>query len=819
MKNKLLISSFRKIWHSKKKFLSLLCLALLGVGFFAGIKATSPDMTKTLDKYLKDNNVYDIEITSTLGLTDSDIEELKKLNIAKEIVGSKYTDEIITVKDVSKTARILSLTDINKAILKEGTLPNKKNELVVEEAFLEDNELSIGDVIKLDSTNLSTNIFKIVGVVESPIYFTSYRGTTNVGSGELNYYFYTIEEAFSTDYYTNIYLTLNQTSSLITDSSEYQKEVESIIAKIDTIKEKQEDARFNNLFGDTIKTLENNHLPVNMDNFPSSTWYLFDRTDNNAYITFTDSAQSIKKIGSVFPLIFYLVAILISLVSMSRMVEEERLEIGTLKGLGFANYHIYIKNLLYAFLATTIGGFIGMFIGFKIIPSIIWNIYTNMFSISNFVVEFNFYYGSIGLFIALLCICGSSIITTYNILREKPSELMRPKAPKIGKKIFLERFKFWDKLRFSTKISIRNIFRYKKRIIITIIGLAGSTALLLVGFGLKDSVTDIVRFNYNNVFIYDRMLYLANNDLDELNKLLDSNDTITDKVEVRYEVINLYNQNKDSLEVNLIVPQNEEELSGVIKLNDINNKKKEVTIKDDYIILSEKLAKMLKVKVGDKVLLLIDDEYKEIEVSNIVENYIRDYAYLSLNSYKKLFQEYSTNVILINNNDDYNEQFDEEIIKNTSVANLIKTTDTSNLISDILSSLNSVVAVLIVSSALLAFVILYNLSSINISERKREISTLKVLGFYDEEVDRYITNENYFITIVGIVLGLVAGLYLCHYVISTCEMEYVMFVRHIKPFSYIISVIISIIFTVIVSRITHYNLKKIDMVESLKSNE
>lgn len=820
MKNKLLVSSFRKIWSTRKKFLSLLCMALLGVGFFVGIKATSPDMTKTLDKYLNDNNVYDIEVVSTLGLTDDDISELKNLNIADNVIGSKYIDEIINIGSIEKVIRIISSTNINKVILKDGKLPTTGNEIVVEKLFLDDLDLKIGDKITIDSKNMKNSTFEIVGVIESPIYFTGYRGTTNIGNGEWNYYLYVLDEVFNLDYYTNIYLTLYETKKKVTNSDDYLNAVESGIEKIEGIKESREEARYKNLYGEYIDNLKMLGKEINEEDFPKPTWYIFDRTDNQAYSTFVDSTESIKQIGSVFPIIFFLVAILISLISMSRMVEEERCEIGTLKGLGFSNSHLYFKNLLYSFLATSIGGIIGMFIGFNLIPNVIWNIYASLFTMPEFVCEFSMYYASIGLIIALICICGASIITTHNILKEKASELMRPKTPKIGKKIFLENSRFWNNLRFSTKISIRNIFRYKKRIIVTIIGLAGSTALLLVGFGLKDSVSDVVEFNYNNVFVYDRMIYLKNNYDDErVMNLLDGNTNITSKVKARYELINLYNEDKTNLEVTLITPVDKKELDYVIHLNDINNNKERIIIPDDGIVLSEKLAKTLNVKVGNKVLFLIDNEYQEVEVTYIVENYINDYAYLTKESYDSLFSNFETNVIFMNTTKDYDITFDNNLMDSPDVSNIITKATSSSLINDILSKLNSVVVILIVSSSMLAFVILYNLSSINISERKREISTLKVLGFYDEEVDAYITNENYFITIIGIIIGLVGGLYLCHYVISTCEPQYVMFVRHIKVPSYLISTFISIIFTLIVSKITHFNLKKINMVESLKSNE
>lgn len=819
MKNKLLVSSFRKIWNTRKKFLSLLCMALLGVGFFVGIKATSPDMTKTLDKYLDDNDVYDVEVVSTLGLTIDDINELENLDITKNVVGSRYTDEVISIDNKEEVVRVMSITDINKVILKDGKLPNANNEIVVEKLFLDNSDLKIGDTLTINSQNLENDTFKIVGVVESPIYFTEYRGTTNLGSGEWNYYFYVFDDVFSIDYYTNVYLILNDTVEKITNSDGYLKTVESGIEQIENIKEAREEARYDELYGSYIENLKMLGQEINEEMFQKPTWYIFDRTDNQAYSTFIDSTESIKQIGSVFPIIFFLVAILISLISMSRMVEEERCEIGTLKGLGFSNFHLYFKNLLYSFLATFIGGLIGMFIGFHLIPNVIWNIYSSLFFMPEFLSEFNVYYASLGLIIALVCICGASIITTHKILKEKASELMRPKTPKVGKKIFLENFKFWNKLRFSTKISIRNVFRYKKRIIVTIIGLAGSTALLLVGFGLKDSVSDVVEFNYNNVFVYDRMIYLKDNYDDERVMDLLNNINIDATVKAKYELINIYNEDKKKLEVNLITPEDKEVLDSVIHLNDINNNKEKIVIPDDGIVLSEKLAKTLNVTVGDKVSFLINNDYEEIEIAYIVENYINDYAYLSKESYEDLFNTFKTNVIFMNTNENYDIAFDSILMDSSDVSNLIAKETSSSLMNDILSKLNAVVVILIVASSMLAFVILYNLSSINISERKREISTLKVLGFYDEEVDAYITNENYFITVVGIIIGLVAGLYLCHYVISTCEPQYVMFVRHIKMPSYVISACISIVFTFIVSKITHFNLKKIDMVESLKNNE
>ena len=419
--------------------------------------------------------------------------------------------------------------------------------------------------------------------------------------------------------------------------------------------------------------------------------------------------------------------------------------------------------------------------------------------------------------IALICICGSSFITTYFLLKEKPSALMRPKAPKGGKKIFLEKFKFWKKLKFSKKITIRNIFRYKRRVIITIIGIASSTALMLVGFGLKDSITDIISFNYQHVFVYDRMLSIQKYDA-KLEKLLKDNQDIKDIVIARTEVNNIYNQEHQKRQINMIIPE-VNDINAVIHLNDINNSFNRVNLSDDGVILSAKLAKVLNVKPQDEVQFLIDNNYVNFKVDYIVENYIYDYVFMSKSLYENNFKEWEENSIYLTNTKDYNSSYDSKLLANENVFGIVTKKITSSLVKDVLASLDSVVAILIISSALLSFVILYNLSTINISERRREISTLKVLGFYDEEVDHYITSENYFITIIGIALGLFLGGYLCFYVISTCELDNVMFIRNIKPISYIVTAGISFLFTLIISGITHHHLKKIDMIESLKNNE
>ena len=821
-KNRILTSSYRKIKNNFKRFLSLLCMALLGVGFYAGIQAASPDMLNTLDSYLDTQNVYDIEIVSTLGLAENDLEEIRKIEGVDVAQGTYSKDAIMKTDKEEYVVKMIGINEnINKVSLIEGNLPNENNEIVVENDFLQENDLKIGDIINFEGDEQE---YKIVGTVESPLYFGISRGTTTLGKGQIDYYIYAKEDIFNQEYYNNIYLTVKNAKEMTTSENEYEELVENTINKIEEIQTDREEQRFNDVYGEYIQSLELQNIPVDRESLPSSTWYIFDRTNNQAYSDFIDATEGVSKIGDVFPVIFYIIAILISLISMMRMVEEDRQELGTLKALGFGNFKIILKYIIFSILATIIGGLIGMAIGFKLLPNIIWEIYTMLFTVPNFVAEFNLEYGLIGLIIGVICICGSSILVACRQLKQMPSVLMRPKSPKMGKKILLEKWKFfWSKLNFSNKIVVRNLFRYKMRAIVTVIGISGCTALILAGFGLKDSISNIVTFQFENVLKYDELISLnSNTDIESLINSLQENEDVVDQVTARMETTRIYNNDKD-YEVTLTIANNIDELENVISLNDVDNEYQKIELKDDEIVLSEKLATLLEVEKGDNVTFRNEDgkEYA-LKVTAIAENYINNYVYMTKDTYENVFSPYETNVIFLKIADLTAEEEDElrkDILNNASVSSIVSSENTVSTVSDMMGSLDAVVVILVVASAILAFVVMYNLSNINISERQREIATLKVLGFYDNEVDNYITKENMILAFFGIILGLIVGVYLSHFIITTCETDTLMFVRQVNPLSFVYSATITIAFTLIVNLINHINLKKINMIDSLKSVE
>ncbi len=805
MKNKLLLSNLRAIKSSYKTFISLMCISLLGVGFFVGIKTTAPDMIYTFDKYYDDLNVYDVKITSTVGFSDNNIEAIKEINDIKDIKLVNNKDEIIKANDKEYAVKFIEINDdINKIEITKGKKPQNKDEIVVEENLLKENNLTIGDYIEIGNQKL-----KIVGIVKSPLYFSVYRDSTTIGNGKIDYYAYTIYDFFNESTSTDLYITVEGCKNLITNSDEYNKKIDNVVNKIKNIKDNEEEERFEELR--TFGLLNEKDLVK---------WYVFSRDDNYAYSNFISSATNIKKIGNIFPLVFYVIAVLISLISMTRMVEDDRSEVGTLKSLGFSNLKIVSKYLIYALSATIIGGIIGIFIGVNTLPVIVWDIYKVMFDLPSIIITYNFNYIVLGLAITTLCITIATIYSTYKMLKEEPANLMRPKAPKSGKRVLLERIGLiWNHLNFSNKISVRNIFRYKSRVMAMIFGITGCTALILAGFGLKDSIKDITDKQYNEIFKYNMIVTVNDKSTSNLKEQLSDNKDIDLIALAKIDSVTISKNDKE-YDVTTMISE-DDNFNKLIKLKQTNSDKK-ITLKDDKIVISAKLSKLLNVRKGNKVNLKRNNKEYTFVVQEITENYFEHYVYMTKNTYEKYFEEFDNNSLLIKTNDlnDKEEQELQELINNLSYgANITNTSEIVDTLNDTIKSLDSVVFILIVSSAMLAFVVLYNLANINIIERKREIATLKVLGFYDYEVDSYIIKETIILTIIGIILGLISGLYLCYFIISSCETDNLMFLRNIEVPSYIISTIITISFTLLVNILTHFNLKKIDMIDSLKNVE
>lgn len=557
------------------------------------------------------------------------------------------------------------------------------------------------------------------------------------------------------------------------------------------------------------------------------TWYILDRNANAGYVSFIQDTDSIANIGRVFPVVFFVVALLISLTSMTRMVEEQRMQIGTFKALGYSKAQIMFKYVIYAGIACVLGGILGMSVGFVLLPKIIWMMYGMMYQLPDVRVSFNFAFGGMGLILISICIVGATMYTVLKELKHEPAVLMRPKAPKSGNRVILEKIPFvWKRLNFNQKVTARNIFRYKKRFCMTVIGILGCTALILTGFGIKDSVQQIVPNHFEKIFVYDMQVTIKDTveqeQKEELVKYLEQKEEI-EKTAKAYMTAGKAKLNEHSEDVHIVVPENMENLEGLINIYDATTKEK-AKINENEIGLSDKAAELLDVKVGDSIIIRnSDDKEVEVKISNIIENYVQHYVFMTKEAYENLYNEKCDyNVIFTKNielSEENKENLTKEIMKKAEVASVTNMSEFEENIQDTLELLNYVVLVLIISAGLLAFVVLYNLSNVNISERIRELATIKVLGFYDKEVYNYVTKETIILTAIGILLGLGFGYFLSTYILGTCEINMLRFPRIVHTISYVYAVLITVVFTIIVNIVTYFALKKIDMIESLKSIE
>lgn len=570
---------------------------------------------------------------------------------------------------------------------------------------------------------------------------------------------------------------------------------------------------------DAKKELEDLEMPE---------WMVTDREELPEYTDYGDNADRLRNIGQVFPVIFFLVAALISLTTMTRMVEEQRTQIGTLKALGYKKSAIAAKYICYAFFATLLGSLLGMLIGEKIIPYIIITAYGIMYhNVANTIsIDYQAGFALIASTASVVCTVGATLFASGKELQETPASLMRPPAPKEGKRVLLERLTFiWKHLSFSWKSTIRNLFRYKKRLIMTVFGIAGSMGLMLVGFGIQDSISDIAAIQYRELQHYDGMVIEDSDATEEehaeLFEYMKENEQIAHCNRVQMTKISAP-KGSSNISIYLFVPESLSEFARDVTLkNRITGETYELT--DEGAAISEKTASLLGLKVGDMIPLKKGDKEYKVRVAVITENYMSHYLYMTPRVYEQTFGEKPEyeNIVFTMQEDckDDLEMAGSRILANPGALSISYTSSLASQVDRMLSTLDAVILVLIVSAGMLAFVVLYNLNNINITERQRELATLKVLGFYDGEVSQYVLRENVILTVLGIMFGAVFGILIHRYVITTVEVDAVMFGRNIKPLSFLYSGILTSIFSIVVNGVMHFKLKTIDMVESLKSVE
>ena len=1117
MKKTFFKNLFRDIKNTPSRFLSIVIIIAVGVSFYAGVRATSPDMKMSADRYFSENNLMDFKVISTLGLTKDDIYEVEKQSGVIKVQGSYSLDAVIEKDKSSLVMNINSLPDkggINDISIVSGRRPENNDEAIVEDRFLKENNLKIGDRIFIQSGNnseiedsLKNNEFEIVATANSPLYISRQRQLSSVGNGSVKGFMYILQDVFKSDVYTELYVktdisesknsliynedyknsnksieenlkslgvkrsglrydeivktgndkikeaedklnisqkeaedkfkdgyrTLENEQNKIAKGKEELKKNQDIFnkemedgekeisnskdkinagkdelnlkakeiekgkiqieegksqlynsekqltlgkneaannisegilkmvseAKIkldsdptnpvfiaqynfinniyeNNIKDKDFDSMYNALEKDNnldkikdyfdIKTLKNNFDKVTSDitlgrqqieskekllqsgqgeieafrseleanekkisdaevqlnkgrqeglkklneakkeledgerkinesfqklkleeekvnadikkaqekieknrydlnHMKDPEWFVLGRSTNVGYETYKQDSDRMDNIGKAFPFIFFLVAALVSLTTMTRMVQEKRIEIGTFKALGYSIGSIVSHYLIYSLTASFTGIIIGISFGFKLFPTLIIDAYGSLYTVPYLITPFNVVLAVKSAIIVILFISISVVAATLEELKEVPASLMRPKSPKSGKTILLERVAFiWKRLSFTKKVTARNVFRYKQRLFMTVIGIAACTGLMITGFGIKEGVVGATKNQFNKIYRYDIQTTLTSNiNEDEKNHIKDRvlEDSNIKSVLFTYSKNGVVKEkNPESEDVYIVVPEDINDINSYINLT---MKGKDLKLSDDGVIITEKLSKIMGKKVGDTFKITIDDKVIEARISGITEHYVMHYIYMSPKYYKNITGEkveFNSFYGLLKSTEKSGEDETSKLLTTINGINSVSFKDNIQLNYDkSIKSINSVILVLIISAGVLAFVVIYNLTNININERRRELATIKLLGFYDKELASYIYRENIILTVIGSLTGIGLGILLNKFVIVSAEINILMFLRTIKPIYFIYSVALTMIFSIIVNLAMYKKFHRIDMIESLKSAE
>ncbi|MBQ8599657.1 MAG: FtsX-like permease family protein [Oscillospiraceae bacterium] len=1121
MKKALITEAFRSIWKTRSRFISILAIVAVGTGFFAGIKACTPDMMLTTEDYFKEYNLSDIHLVSTFGFNEDDLTAIEQTEGVKVMMPSysaevfahlgENSDTVVKVYSMPLNKDFFDESWMNRPVLKEGRLPTKKGECLVEQTKNTPEEFAIGETIRFvadEDTELSDMLdcaeYTVVGIAESPYYLDTDRGSSSIGDGIVDTFVMIPEEHFcyEDDIYTDVHLLMDLPEDLSPFDDEYEDSIKVYSQQLEALADVRTVTRYNEIMdeateklndakeeladgietqqreladarqkiadaeqdiaegeqeyldglrtfqeeiadaeqelkdaeqeladgweeyyegleeyeegrdeyidgkaeylegleefekqrpeaeaqlaegraqvealksqqseiqgkiselegayaagyitpdeyaygkaeaeaglqtiqgyisqaekelaageaqlsdaewqlreagwqleeageqmkeakqkladakqeledgekeledgwaefyeekakaerdlydaqikiADGKKELEQAKIDLAEGEAESNAeiadaqqkiadaeeeladlevpeWYVWDREDFGGYASFRDDMMKVDAIAAVFPVFFILVAALVCLTTMSRMVEEERTQIGTMKALGYGKGAIVSKYLIYSISASILGCVLGLSVGFQLFPTIVIGVYRTMYTIPDPMTPFRWDYAIWCTVAAIACTSLAALISCRKELQSVPAQLMRPKAPKSGKRVLLERIPaLWKRLSFTYKVTIRNVFRYKRRAFMTIIGVAGCTALMVAGFGIKHALGAVVTRQYGEIFCYDGIVALDEVSVEEKEDALAqilNHELVDSGMMAVQDTIYVSNGNK-TLEVYMVVPEQNEGLDDYIVLRD-RKTHTALPLQENQLIVNEKLAKVMDWSVGDIVTLIDEELSGAVTISAITENYTLNYIYMLPSTYETTFgQEADYNTVLIDMTEpgkDKESRLSQELLENDTILGLSYASSGNEKFMDMVNSLDIIVWVLIASAGLLAIIVLYNLANININERVRELATIKVLGFYDKEVSAYIYRENNISTALGIITGLVLGTVLEQFALMVVEAENTMFAPDLPYTVFLYSAVLTVVFAEIINVIIHFKLKKINMVESMKSVE
>ena len=1018
MKSAMKKDFWREIKHTKSRFFSIMILVALSVAFLSGLKATAPDMKQTGDNYLDSLHLADLQVLSTLGLTEDDIDALRAQDGIENAEGEYVIDAFADSGSAEAVVKVLSLSDqgINDVLLREGRMPARADECVVEENMLELLDISIGDTITLEPDSklddaLAGEEYTVVGTIRSPVYIAVERGTSTIGSGTVKAYLYLPREAFTLDYYTAAYARVSGAAEMTAFYDEYDDYIDSVIDALEPFGDERAALRHDSLVAEATEKLDDaqrelddakaeadeelgkaerelsdarkklddgwrdyrdgqqelkdsraeldeayqslqdgeqeyadglaqyeaslreledrktaagagmaavtdpaalaamqeqleqaqqqlDEAKAQLDasraeldagwqtyddgeaqyasgaqrladayrdlqqgekdyrdglndyedgkaeadekiadaqakitdarrevaDIESCEWYLFSRSYNPGYTGFGQDADRMANLASVFPIIFFLVAALVCLTTMTRMVEEQRVQIGSLKAMGYSGLAISRKYLFYGLLPSLTGGVFGLVIGYILFPKMIFTAYQIMYQMPD--IELHAY-ADISLFSLLAAVACTTVATLWACLatlRETPASLMRPRTPKAGKRVFLEYIKpLWRKMSFTHKVTARNLFRYQKRFWMTVIGIGGCTALIIAGFGLRSSLLFTMSRQYDELFHYSGQVTLSDNVLPEeraaVEAFLAGDERIVNYVPCAASSATVTTSGYSTTAY--VEVMEADEIGRVVDLFDYKSGEP-ITMGDEGVYIDQKLSELLDVSVGD-TFFLDGDERGDVTVAGIYEHYTGHFVYMTPGYYESaLGADGEPNAYLLNftsdDTDTCNAIF-EKLLSLSGVATTSRMRDTQDTYMHSMERVDFVVVIIILAAAALAMVVLFNLSNINITERQRELATIKLLGFYDGEVSAYVYRENIVLTLFGILLGCFMGHWLHIYLVRSTEIDLMMFGRQTAPSAYVYAAILTALFSLLVNVLAHFKMKKIDMVESLKSAE
>lgn len=831
--------AFEAITHSLGRYIAIVLLIALGTFAFVGLKMAGPDMRATGSDFFEKQNLADVTVTSNYGLDKKDRATIRNLPEVKESSFAYFQD--VKNKRNNNTFRVFSNSGkLSKSELVKGHFPKRKNEIAL--TYMLDKKYRLGQKITFTNKgSLRKSTYTIVGFIRPSEYLDKTQiGQTNIGDGNLTGVALTTASAFSSPVYHISRVIFKDTTHLSPFDKTYRSLVYRDQKKLQTALNKNRKARYQKLVSQyqneyrqrAAREMAERGIPVVASQikvpkrhitYPSYT--INSREESQGYSSYRADSERVEVLANVFPVFLFAVAALVSLTTMIRFVEEERINIGTLKALGYSNSSVAIRFLLYSSTAAIIGTALGASLGYTFLPDMIIKAYLANSTLGTaYQLHFAWEPLLISLVVALISTTVVSMFALHQTLREKPSALLLPKPPKNGSRILLEKIPFiWKHMSFSAKVTARNIFRYKSRMLMTIFGVAGCTGLLVMGFGIRDSLQGIGGIQYRDIQKND-IIALKNETVtkkqkNKLNNVLTSKN-VKQTSAVQYQQMTKYIKNTGSTEnVMLIAPKDTKNFRKSINLRDRKTKQK-LDLSNNSVIISEKLATILDAQKGSRI-SLTDKQGKNhnFKVTGISEMYLGHYIFMSPSEYKKTIgKTYKTNAYLITvKKHSLAKKVSRDLIKTGAIQTVISNTANRDILSGFTGSLNEVIVILILISGMLAVVVIYNLTNINVAERIREISTIKVLGFYNNETTMYIYRETIILSLLGIIVGFGFGWWLHYFIITSLPPDQAMFDPNMYPMNFVLSALIPALITAVLALVVHRRIKNINMLDALSS--